>query len=60
MDEHRFTELELDLIAQRAADKALQKIYAEVGKGVLKKLAWWAGVLIVAGAAWLAGKDFLR
>lgn len=32
------TEMELDAIAERAAKKAFQIVYAEVGQSVLKKL----------------------
>lgn len=53
------TEAEIDAIATRAAKKALESVYAEVGKSVLKKLAWLAGVAVLGLALWLIGKDSL-
>jgi len=53
------TEAEIDSIATRAAQKALQSVYAEVGKSVLRKAAWLAGVVTLGLAMWLIGKDAL-
>lgn len=53
------TDAEIDAIAERAAKKALQSVYAEVGQSVLKKLAWLAGVAVLGLALWLIGKDSL-
>ncbi|HEX7075079.1 MAG TPA: hypothetical protein VF226_13640 [Hyphomicrobiaceae bacterium] len=47
---------EIDAIAERAAQKALQIVYAEVGKSVLRKAAWLAGAVVIGLAMWLAGK----
>lgn len=51
---------EIDAIAERAAEKALRHVYAEVGKSVLKKLAWFTGLVVVSLAMWLAGKGALN
>ena len=51
------TEEQMDAIAEKAARKALQIVYAEVGQSVLKKLAWLLGVATVAGLMFLAGKE---
>lgn len=53
------TDAEIDAIAERAAKKALQSVYAEVGQSVLKKMAWLAGVAVLGLALWLIGKDAL-
>ena len=53
------TDAEIDAIAERAAKKALQSVYAEVGQSVLKKAAWLCGLVVVGLALWLAGKDAL-
>jgi hypothetical protein len=53
------TEEQMDMIAERAARKALEIVYAEVGKSVLKKLAWLVGIIVVGIAMWLAGKGHL-
>lgn len=53
------TEAELDSIAERAAKKALQSVYAEVGQSVLKKVAWLVGLVVVGVALWLASEKVL-
>jgi len=53
------TEEQMEVIAEKAARKALELVYAEVGKSVLKKLAWLVGLIIVGIALWLAGKGHL-
>ena len=54
------TDSQIEAIAERAAGKALEKVYAEVGKSVLKKLAWLVGLVVVSAAMYLAGKDALH
>jgi hypothetical protein len=53
------TDAEIDAIAERAAKKALQSVYAEVGQSVLKKVAWLVGLIVVGIAIWLAGEKVL-
>lgn len=53
------TEAEIDHIAEKAAKRALDSVYAEVGRNVLKKLAWLIGVVVISLALWLIGKDQL-
>lgn len=50
---------EMDALVERAATRALEKVYAEVGQNVLKKLAWLVGLVVVGLALWLAGKNSL-
>lgn len=59
MDDHPLTDVQIDAIAEKAARKALQIVYAEVGRNVLRKLAWLTGVVIIGLAMWLAGKNSL-
>lgn len=47
-----------DLAAEKAVDKALQKMYVEIGRGVLKKAAAILGIGLVALAIWLSGHGF--
>lgn len=53
-----FSEEQIEAVATRAAEIALDKIYSEVGKGILKKLAWLMGIVLFSLAVWLirAGK----
>lgn len=49
------TEAQIDQIVDRAVNKVFDRIYQEVGKSVLKKLAWFAGLAVTALVLWLAG-----
>ena len=50
------TEEMMDAIAERAAKRVMDNVYREVGKSLLQKFVWAAGVLGVAIAMWLSGK----
>ena len=56
------TDEEIDKIAEKAADKAVRKaletVYVEIGKGVLKKAMWVIGFGIVALWLWLGNHGF--
>ena len=49
------TDDQIEQIAERAAEVAFEKIYKEVGKSVLTKLAWMAGAAVVGLFIWLGG-----
>ena len=53
------TDAQIEQIAERAAEVALNKVYTEVGKNVLKKLAWLTGAAVIGLAMWLAGHNSL-
>lgn len=53
------SDLQIEAIAERAAERALEKVYAEVGRSVLRKLAWLVGIIVVTVAMWVAGRDVL-
>lgn len=48
------SEEQMDVIAEKAATKALDKIYSEVGRGLLHKMAWGIGIAVVSVMIWLA------
>ena len=54
------TEEEVDHIAEKAAKKALDLVYQEVGKSVVRKVAWAAGVVFLGLLTWLSAKGFLK
>ena len=58
-DEYPLTEAQIDAIAEKAARRALDIVYADIGRNVLRKLAWLVGVTVIGLALWLAGKDAL-
>ncbi len=53
------TEDQIEVIAERAAEVALEKVYTEVGKSVLKKLAWLTGAAVLGLAMWLSSHGSL-
>ena len=53
---HQLSEEQIELIAEKAAEKAVAKltdrVYREVGKSVLSKLSWTVGVITLAAVIW--------
>jgi hypothetical protein len=49
------TDEQIELIAERAAEKALEKVYASVGKSVVHKLLWLIGAAALAAFAYFKG-----
>lgn len=56
MEKTDLTEADIERIAEIAAQKALDKVYVEVGKGLIKRLAWLLGVGAIALLMWMGGK----
>jgi hypothetical protein len=54
------TEEDIDAIADKAAERALEKVYAQVGKNVVTKLLWLIGIVAISLAMWMGGKDHLH
>lgn len=52
----QLTDEQIEAIAERAAEVAFRKIYEEVGKSVLRKLAWLAGAAVIGLGWWLSSK----
>lgn len=55
---------EIDLIAEAAAKKAVElmtdKIYHEVGRGVISRLMWLVGACVIGGYLWLQHKGIIK
>jgi hypothetical protein len=49
------SEAEMDAIAERAADRAIEKVYEQIGKSVAQKVYWFIGVVVVGMLFLLAG-----
>ena len=47
----QLTEEQIEAIAERAANKALEKVYAQIGKSVIHKFLW---LVVAASLAILA------
>lgn len=54
----------IELIAERAAKKAVEKmtsqVYQEIGRGLVSKITYLIGVVVVGLALWLNSKGFLK
>lgn len=53
------TDREIDDIAERAAERALEKVYTEVGRSIVRRLTWLVGVAAVSLLVYLAGKGVI-
>lgn len=51
--EFRLSEHEMEAIAERAADRALEKVYAIVGRSAVTRLFWLVGVVVLGLVGWL-------
>ena len=49
------SEAEMDAIAERAADRAIRKMYEQIGKSVAQKMYWAIGIVVVGMVMLLAG-----
>lgn len=56
----RLTEAEIEHIAERAAEKAIQKVYSEIGKSVAQKIFWVLGVVTVGLFMFVSGREVLK
>jgi hypothetical protein len=58
------TEEQIDLIAERAANRAIEKMteqaYLQVGKTVISKGLWLFGLIFMGTVYWLNGKGLLK
>jgi|TARA_R110000737_G_scaffold103970_1_gene137121 hypothetical protein len=55
----QLSDAQIDAIAEKAAEKAFNKIYHDVGKSVLTKLTWMAGAAVIGIFMWLGGNGSL-
>jgi len=53
------SESEIDLIAERAAEKAIVKVYEQIGRSVAEKVFWFIGVVVVGMLVLVSGKGIL-
>jgi len=54
------TEAEMDAIAERAADRAIRKMYESIGKSVAQKIYWAIGIVVVGMVMLLAGNGISK
>lgn len=53
------SDAQLDAIAERAAEKALAKVYEEIGRSIVKKALWVIGAGTLALFAYMKGSGKL-
>ena len=58
-NEVQLTEAQIDAIVDRAVEKTFNRVYQEVGKSILTKLAWLTGAAVVGLFMWLGGHGSL-
>ena len=54
------THEQIEEIAQRAAEVALERVYTQIGKSIVSKFLWVCGAAGLAVAAWLNGHGILK
>lgn len=54
------TEDEINAIAERAAERALEKVYSDVGKSAVKFVLWVVGAGVLALLAYLGATGKLK
>ena len=52
-NEVQLTEAQIDAIVDRAVEKTFNRVYQEVGKSILTKLAWLTGAAVIGLFMWL-------
>jgi tetrahydromethanopterin S-methyltransferase subunit G len=58
-NEVQLTEAQIDAIVDRAVEKTFNRVYQEVGKSILTKLAWLTGAAVIGLFMWLGGHNSL-
>ena len=58
-NEVQLTEAQIDAIVDKAVEKTFNRVYQEVGKSILTKLAWLTGAAVVGLFMWLGGHNSL-
>lgn len=51
---------QINLIAERAAEVALERVYTKIGKSVVSKVLWVFGAAGLALAAWMNGAGHFK
>ena len=51
---------QVERIAERAAEVALERVYTSIGKSVVSKFLWLVGAASLAVAAWMNGSGHLK
>jgi tetrahydromethanopterin S-methyltransferase subunit G len=58
-NEVQLTEAQIDAIVDKAVEKTFNRVYQEVGKSILTKMAWLTGAAVIGLFMWLGGHGSL-
>lgn len=58
-NEVQLTEAQIDAIVDKAVEKTFNRVYQEVGKSILTKMAWITGAAVIGLFMWLGGHNSL-
>ena len=58
-NEVQLTEAQINAIVDKAVEKTFNRVYQEVGKSILTKLAWLTGAAVIGLFMWLGGHGSL-
>jgi len=56
---NNLSEAEIELIAERAAEKPIEREYTQIGRSVVRKVIWLIGVIAVAAVVLFSGQNLL-
>ena len=56
----RLSEEEFHLLAREIKRLALEEIYADIGKGVVKRILWLLGLGSTGAVAWMTYKGYIK
>ena len=59
-NDNYLTEADIDRIAERAAERAIEKVYTEIGKSIVSKVFYFVGAVTLAVGAWLSGRGYFN
>lgn len=54
------TDAQIEMIAERAAEVALERVYLKIGKSIVTKFLWWVGAGALAVVAYLQGAGYIK
>jgi hypothetical protein len=56
----QLSEAQIEAIAERAAEVALERVYTQIGRSVVNKFLWLLGAAALAVAAWFNGAGYIK
>ncbi len=54
------TEDQINEIVEKTVEQVFQRMYADVGRGAIKKLAWISGAILMGLLLWLSSTGHMK